>query len=580
MNLLKHYFLVWAELGAMLLAFASVWLAPGLLDFVLRPLWKIAVRNASNRKAAWAVAFSLPLALRLLVWPMTKIPVPNVQDEFSFLLMADTFASGRITNPTHPMWVHFETMHVLQHPTYASMYPVMQGLFLALGQVIGHAPWLGVWLSVILMCGSFYWALRAWMPPVWALGGAALAAIRIAMFSYWMSSYWGGAPAAIGGALVLGALHRVFQFKRTTDSLWLAAGILILANSRPYEGFFYCLPVAVLLFAWLFGADDFCRWFGLKPRGKTDLPRILMRVVAPMALVLVLGGVAMMYYFWRVTGNPVKMPYQVWAEQYSVTPLFVWQKFRPLHRYNNEVLRYFFTQWNTVRASEPRRLVWYWLFYVGPVLTLPLALAWTAWRDRKMRFFLALFGFVLLAVSIEWWAYPHYAAPAVAALYALILQNLRHLRAGLYRRGARSRWRGLVPLVPAVIVVMIAVRFATPAFSLAIPGWLLTWAGGPQKPGRSKVEAVLNNKEGKHLVLVRYVDHYDRASINDEWVYNRDDIDASKIVWARELDPEQNRKLIKYFHDRDIWLYLWKEHTLIPLSTDGGIGTDIEANPP
>jgi hypothetical protein len=569
MNLLKNYSLVWAELGAVFLGLASLLLAPGLLTSALRPLWRVGTRIGGCPKVAWTVTLAAPLMMRLLAWPIAKIPAPTVHDEFSYLLMADTFASGRLANPTHPMWIHFETMHVLQRPTYASMYPVMQGLFLALGQAVAQAPWLGVWLSVVLMCGTFYWALRAWMPAVWALGGAALAAVRIGMFSYWMNSYWGGAPAAIGGALVLGALPRVLRFQRIKDSLLLATGIVVLANSRPYEGLIYCLPVAVLLFAWIFGADDFCRWFGLTPRGETGFRRIFTRVIAPMALVLVLAGIAMTYYFWRVTGNPLKMPYVADMEQYSITPLFVWQKLKPAPPYNNETLRYFYTHWASEQPSELGRFARYWLFYVGPALTPPLAMAWISWRDRKMRFFLALCTFVVLALAIEWWEGPHYAAPMTAALYAVILQGLRHLRAAIGRHGAGSRWRGLVPLVPAVIVVMIAVRFAMPVFSIVpMPaGRNPVWAtGGNASSGRLKVENFLRNKPGKHLVLIRYVDHNDDSSIHDEWIYNRANIDDSRIVWARELDEEHNRKLMEYFKDREIWLCSWKDRKLVPLN--------------
>jgi hypothetical protein len=36
--------------------------------------------------------------------------------------------------------------------------------------------------------------------------------------------------------------------------------------------------------------------------------------------------------------------------------------------------------------------------------------------------------------------------------------------------------------------------------------------------------------------------------------YNASDIDAAKIVWAREMSPEQNRRLLEYFADRRVWL--------------------------
>jgi hypothetical protein len=568
MNLLKDYSLLWAELGVLLLGFILIWLAPGILASASQTFSRIGNRIVTRSKVAWVVAFAAPLMLRLLAWPIARFPAPSVHDEFSFLLMSDTFALGRLTNPTHPMWIHFETMHVLQRPTYASMYPVVQGLFLALGQVAAHAPWLGVWFSVVLMCGTFYWAFRAWMPPAWSLAGALLAAVRLGMFSYWMNSYYGGAPAAIGGALVLGALPRVVRFLRTGDALLLAIGMVVLANSRPFEGFFYCLPVAVVLIAWVFGADDFCRWFGLKPVSRSSFGSVLKRVIAPMTLVLVLAGVGMTYYFWRVTGNPLKMPYVAMAEQYSITPLFIWQKLRPAPHYNNETLEYFYAHWNTRSPSELGRFARYWCFYVGPALTAPLGMAWVARHDRKMRFFLTLCIFVILGLAIEWWGFPQYAAPMTAALYAVILQGLRHIRATIRRAETGPRWRHLAFLVPAVVVAMIALRFAMPFLSIApMPTWPAVWAaGGNGSTGRLKIENALRHRSGKHLVLVRYVDHNDDQSIHDEWVYNLADIDDSPIVWARWLDEQHNRKLMEYFKDRRIWLCNSNDRKLVPLN--------------
>ena len=68
---------------------------------------------------------------------------------------------------------------------------------------------------------------------------------------------------------------------------------------------------------------------------------------------------------------------------------------------------------------------------------------------------------------------------------------------------------------------------------------------------RAQVESRLTALPGPQLAIVRYrPDH----QVLDEWVYNHPDIDASKVVWARELDAADNKALIDHYRDRTAWL--------------------------
>src|SRR3989442_14982644 len=119
---------------------------PGAASHLFEHAELAVARLSRRRRLAVAVVGLSALGLRLALLPVLPIPNPVVHDEFSHLLLADTLAHGRLANPTPPMWIHFETFHVNQQPTYASMYYPGPAIFMAAGQGISGGSFLGAWL--------------------------------------------------------------------------------------------------------------------------------------------------------------------------------------------------------------------------------------------------------------------------------------------------------------------------------------------------------------------------------------------------------------------------------------------------
>src|ERR1700676_1300505 len=264
---------------------------PRLTPRVFHAIESLFSRLAERKTLAVVALFFIVIGVRLALLPQLPVPVPSIHDEYSYLLIADTLTHGRLANPTHPMWMSFETFHVNWFPTYSSKYPPGQGAVLALGQLLTH-PWIGVILSVAAMCAAILWMLQAWLPARWAFLGGVLVALKFGISSYWINSYWGGAAAALGGALVLGALPRIAKRAKVRDAILLGLGVAILANSRPYEGFLFCIPAGLWFSWWLIG----------KTKARPPLRVRLQNVFAPLAVVVVLSAVFMGYYNWRLTG--------------------------------------------------------------------------------------------------------------------------------------------------------------------------------------------------------------------------------------------------------------------------------------
>lgn len=543
------------EFGLTAIGFAVAFAAPRLGNPLFKRIEHAFCILARRQRLAVVSVGLTTLLLRLALLPLFPIPLPFIHDDFSHLLAADTFAHGRLTNPTPAMWIHFESFHITMWPTYMSMYFPGEGLLLAAGKVVFGSPWFSILIFGSLMCAALCWMLQAWLPPSWALLGGILVMIRLGLFSYWMNTYTGGGMiVALGGALVLGALPRLMKTSHFRYGMLMAIGIVILALTRPYEGMLLCLPAAFALGHWaLFGKN--------RPS-----PAVLMRRAAVPLLLVISAGAWLGYYDYRAFGKPTTLPYTIDRATYAVAPYYVWQPPRPEPHYRNEQMRMFYTflemedyrnihSWTMYIPLTVWKAVKAIMFFAGFALLPPLIMTRRALMDRRIRLLVLALPVLMAGMAIEIFMIPHYLAPFTAVFYAIGLQSMRHLR--VWKPEGKPVGMTLVRFCVSICVVMAVLRVFSGPLGLKVRewptvGWVSSWSG-PEHFGepRARVESQLEALPGRQLILVRYASDHNSM---DEWVYNLADIDGSKVVWAREMDAANNLELMHYYRDRKVWL--------------------------
>jgi hypothetical protein len=256
------------------------------------------------------------------------------------------------------------------------------------------------------------------------------------------------------------------------------------------------------------------------------------------------------YYDARVTGSPWTLPYVAYLREYSNVPLTGWGPLEGHRAYRHVAFDRFYrehaekiyydTSVSPTRWRLKLRLVEGYVFrpFVGWSLLLPLVLS--LWRPRPaVAMALAACLLVLAGNVMSLWVFSHYYAPAGAALCLLIAVGLRRLMAV----------RGVLGAVLVAAVALATAVEAAQSYRTELLRVLFKrqgWAGT-----RARVERDLRALPGLDLVVVRYAPD---QSVHQEWVYNGADIDASPVVWAREMDGASNRRLLEYFGKRHAWL--------------------------
>ncbi|REJ73232.1 MAG: hypothetical protein DWQ36_12570 [Acidobacteria bacterium] len=494
-------------------------------------------RRAGRRLAGIAALLAL-VGCAATTWWHAGHPIAAIPDEHAYLLAAETFAAGRLTNPPveHPGLV---PLHVLGEPVYQSKYPPAQSLSLTPGALLG-APGISLWLQAALLAGSAGLCFALWLPPRWAAAATALLLLRLAVGSYWNQTYWGGSLAASGGFL---AWAGAACFARSTASwrasLLVGLGCAVLAASRPYEGLLSLAPLGV----WILHG---CR--GLAAGA-------LLRRLLPMTLIgaLTLGGLAIFNH--ALTGDPLRFPHRVYAERSALAGEFVWQGWGTdgrLHKFEHDLQRADDLGWVPVAADlAARRSAEALYFLLGPFLVAALVLAPAISRPTRSRATTVPPSWVPVSSLLLTFAghglvepyHVHYSAPATAPLWLLAAAALHRL----VTRPARSAGWAAALLPGALVGQLAATVLQVPAYRHD-PGDVATV--------RAEITRRLEAQGGRHLVLV--------AAGHEMPIYNPPLVDSAPVLWAHDVDTGSTRRLLADLGDRRLWL--WR----------GQLGTSLE----
>jgi len=530
--------------------FIQLGLALLLVLLVLARAWLEPAARKLAHHTGWCMLFlgALVVVLRLALLPLDPVPTPTGVDDFSYLLLGDTLAHFRLANPPHPMHRFFETNFVLQEPSYSSIYPIGPGIALALGQIVFGLPWAGVLLSMALLCGLCFWALRGWTSPGWALAGGLLAVCEFGPLNRWMNSYWGGAVSAIAGCLVFGALPRLRQRARTRDAVLMGLGLGLQMLSRPYESLF--LDLSVVLF------------FLPELRRGTEWPK-LAKIALPAALAIIPAVALLLCHNRAVTGSWTTLPYSLNRYLYGVPTTFTFQPNPVPHATLTEAQQLYYLGQAAAHGGTDSlarylqrlasRTGFYRFFFLPPLfLGLPFFLLYL----REFRYAWVALTLLIFALGSNFYPYffPYYHAAATCLFLLVAVLGLERLsewkvrgwQAGplaarwiLFLCGAHFLfWYGIHALGDEPMLRDMTAFETTPG---------INW-GDPE--GRVAVTRRLAEAPGKQLVFVRYFSTHEYR----EWIHNAAAIDSARVVWALEMTPGENAKLKGYYPDRTVWL--------------------------
>lgn len=476
---------------------------------------------------------------------------PVVHDEFAYLLTADTFVQGRLTNQPPPFKEFFSTFHVITSNFYNGKYPPGQGLQLALGQVLGH-PLHGVWITIVLWSCSLYWLFKTMAPPATAFWGGVLFVPFFSFLSYHGQSYWGGSLGALGGALTLGGILYCWDNIRIHAAILCGVGLGLLQMTRPMEGLIFCsVPLVAISLKYL-------------KQGNAGIRPWVLKFFFPMLVPLFMGISFHLIYNWANTGHALQLPYM----SNNSSDVMRWGAPENLFAGSLGLSMRSIQAW---RAVSP--LPWYFAIMVGILSIAGLLSTCTYHRqlDGSAWLVVACLGSIGVAIwgsqSFSRTVWPHYVSAwsAPAGLLAMI--------------GWRSmiEWPSsamkVISIVFTVLVLLVlgSTMYLTARHAALInPSTMVGKHWNCSDFGRHRQtikERLLTFHQKSGLQQIVFVKYGQDHEYHKEWIYNDADIFHSPVIWARDLGAKKNNKLRSFVGGHWAWSLYIESDDQMPVLT-------------
>jgi hypothetical protein len=349
---------------------------------------------------------------------------------------------------------------------------------------------------------------------------------------------------------VFGALPRLIQSWNRRDAVLLGLGIGIHCIARQFESML--LLACIILYATrLLRSRELLK----------KVPRVsvyAMAAAAPFFVLTLLQNKA-------VTQNWFTLPEQLSQYQYGVPTSLTFQPVPQPHVPLTPQQELDYRAQTLSHGLQPDSLsrfllrlefrVRYYRFFFFPALYLGVFAFLLALKERRLLYVVGALAIFALGTNLFPYLLPHYLS-AVTCFFILIaiigLERLSKLQVRKLAIGA-----GAAKILALICLAHFLMWYGCHLFENSAIAAALepfeTWDainhGDPH--GRNAVNRQLAAIPGKLLVLVQYSP---RHIFQNEWVWNAADLDASRIIWARDLGATENTKLIAQYPNRQLLL--------------------------